>query len=373
MGPEPTLDALIANPDAQTFVIGRVYDASQFSAFAEYCYQQLNLGEHLDRNTRRGTFTHLLEDKRTVRMRGSRHVYTRETRGIYQIKLEAAKLAGYRAMYLGAHKDPVLIGQMDKFIATVKGYVKMEYVDVSEPWELEWHIIGKGDNGSVPQDVALIGEALAPTQELATSLVAKAKIAPSMPRPCAEFCIYHLVELKDGEERGGTDAPLFRFETFEVGEEPKGTNEKTAAMRKHVRVLNADPLTSLSADLTLSELAIVIRSKNSGPYEITFDVMFDRESIYRAVKNAGVLRTEAVAKLFDIPVEHIVYSRFFDQARAYKVTTARLRNGKRVPAGGYMEDDVHGSQMYLPLMEQKLPEELRSEVQQILDRPISTF
>lgn len=47
----------------------------------------------------------LLEDKRTVRMRGSRHVYTRETRGIYQIKLEAAKLAGYRAMYLGAHKD----------------------------------------------------------------------------------------------------------------------------------------------------------------------------------------------------------------------------------------------------------------------------
>lgn len=71
---------------------------------------------------------------------------------------------------------------MDKFIATVKGYVKMEYVDVSEPWELEWHIIGKGDNGSVPQDVALIGEALAPTQELATSLVAKAKIAPSIPR-----------------------------------------------------------------------------------------------------------------------------------------------------------------------------------------------
>lgn len=61
MGPEPTLDALIANPDAQTFVIGRVYDASQFSAFAEYCYQQLNLGEHLDRNTRRGTFTHVGE------------------------------------------------------------------------------------------------------------------------------------------------------------------------------------------------------------------------------------------------------------------------------------------------------------------------
>lgn len=32
------------------------------------------------------------------------------------------------------------------------------------------------------------------------------------------------MQLKDGEERGGTDVPLFRFETFEVGEEPKATN-----------------------------------------------------------------------------------------------------------------------------------------------------
>lgn len=64
---------------------------------------------------------------------------------------------------------------------------------------------------------------------------------------------------------------------------------------------------------------------------------------------------------------------FFDQALAYKVTTTRLRDRKRIPAGEYMEDDVHGSQMYFPLMKQKLPEGLRSEVQQILDRPISTF
>ncbi|RYP68842.1 hypothetical protein DL771_006460 [Monosporascus sp. 5C6A] len=459
-----------------------------FCAFAEYCYQKLNLGEQLDKYTRRGTFTHvgeilecgglcaepkgggviatirldgsfeitpmapnatctpvsvaahtlyentrpdtlfgpgghidlsnsqyeLLEDRRTVRVRGSRYVYTKETKGIYQIKLEAAKLAGYRAMYVGAHKDPVLIGQMEKFLATVKGYVKMEHADVAEPWELEWHIIGKGDNGNVPQEVGLIGESLAPTQELATSIVAKAKVATihapyrglkatsgnfahgigglyTVPLgPCAEFCIYHLVELKEGEERGGIDAPLFRFETFEVGEEPMETNgtsaaaaseepapevddekkKKIAAMKKQVRVLNADPLTSLSDDPTLGELATVIRSKNSGPYEITFDVMFDRESIYQAVKKSDILNTEAVARLFGIPIEHVIYSGFFDQARAYKVTTARLRNGKRVPAGGYMEDDVHGSQMYLPLLRKKLPEGLKNEVQKILDRTI---
>lgn len=312
----------------------------------------------------------------------------------------------------------VLIGQMDKFLATVKGYVKMEHADVTEPWELEWHIIGKGEDGNVPKEVALIGEALAPTQDLATSLVAKAKVATihapyrglkatsgnfahgigglyTVPLgPCAEFCIYHLVELEEGEERGSVDAPLFRFETFEVGEEPKNTNgismisalveepalevdeakkQKIAAMRKQARVLNADPLTCLSADPTLGELATVIRSKNSGPYEITFDVMFDRESIYRAVKNADILSTGAVAEMFDIPAEHVVYSGFFDQARAYKVTMARLRNGKRVPAGGYMEDDVHGSQMYLPLVNKELPVSLSNEVKQILDRTISVY
>ena len=39
----------------------------------------------------------------------------------------------------------------------------------------------------------------------------------------------------------------------------------------------------------LKELAKVIRSKNSGPYEITFDIMFPNKENYERVKNSGVL------------------------------------------------------------------------------------
>ena len=45
------MDTLIANSDAQAFVIGRAYDAFQFCAFAEYCFEKLNLREHFDKYT----------------------------------------------------------------------------------------------------------------------------------------------------------------------------------------------------------------------------------------------------------------------------------------------------------------------------------
>lgn len=39
----------------------------------------------------------------------------------------------------------------------------------------------------------------------------------------------------------------------------------------------------------LYELAKVIRSKNSGPFKITLDILFDEKSKYEKVKNSGVL------------------------------------------------------------------------------------
>ena len=40
---------------------------------------------------------------------------------------------------------------------------------------------------------------------------------------------------------------------------------------------------------TLGELARLIRSKNAGPFTLTFDVMFDSEDAYRKVLAARVL------------------------------------------------------------------------------------
>jgi hypothetical protein len=46
-----------------------------------------------------------------------------------------------------------------------------------------------------------------------------------------------------------------------------------------------------------------------------------------------------------------VWSGFFDQALAFKATLPRTRSGTAVCSGGYLEDDVHGSQQYIPLLE----------------------
>ena len=86
--------------------------------------------------------------------------------------------------------------------------------------------------------------------------------------------------------------------------------------------------------------------------------MFDSEEEYQLVKESNLLTIASMAQLFAIQEDDIVWAGFFDQALAYKVTIPRLRNGKPTAAGGYMENDVHGSQMYLGLMNIELPETL---------------
>ncbi len=49
-----------------------------------------------------------------------------------------------------------------------------------------------------------------------------------------------------------------------------------------------------ASNTTLKNLAKVIRSKNSGPFELTFDVIFADPAVYEHVKASGVLtRTES--------------------------------------------------------------------------------
>lgn len=47
----------------------------------------------------------------------------------------------------------------------------------------------------------------------------------------------------------------------------------------------------------LAELATLIRSKNAGPFVLTFDILFKDEKKYRRVRDSGVLSKELFAKL----------------------------------------------------------------------------
>ena len=51
---------------------------------------------------------------------------------------------------------------------------------------------------------------------------------------------------------------------------------------------------------TLGELAKIIRSKNAGPFVITFDIMFATEKDYNLVVESNILSVERFSKLFNI-------------------------------------------------------------------------
>lgn len=102
--------------------------------------------------------------------------------------------------------------------------------------------------------------------------------------------------------------------------------------------------------LNITELAHVIRSKNSGPYELTFDIIFKDSNCYDLAVQSGVFTAELFAKLYKIPVEKVLGVVEYPPARAIKATIVRMR-----PAGSLGETDVYGAQQHGPLLTINVP------------------
>ena len=95
----------------------------------------------------------------------------------------------------------------------------------------------------------------------------------------------------------------------------------------------------------LIDVASVIRSKNSGPYELTFDVIFKEFEMYERVKAGNVFNAKMFAPLYNIPETDIISLVYFDPAKAVKITIVRP-----IPSGTLGETDVYGAQQHAPLM-----------------------
>ena len=102
----------------------------------------------------------------------------------------------------------------------------------------------------------------------------------------------------------------------------------------------------------LYDIAKVIRSKNSGPFEITLDVLFDNKADYLWVKNSDVITKEVIAQLYHVPIEHITHLVFFDQAYGVKVTFAR-----KISSGTSLDRDVYGAQQHALICNLEIPQE----------------
>lgn len=355
-------------------------------------------GGHIDLSA--STYS-ALSDKCSVRVSGTTFHSSKGGGGCYTVKLESAKVTGYRTMFIGSFVDPILISQLDSLLNRVKGYVTQQHSHISEKWDLGFHTYGYDETNKTAHmgNIFLVAEALAETQATATSIASTARVAcihgpyegqkatsgnfgfglggkgEIETGPCAEFSIYHLMELKEEEEDAFeineqdkvAKKSLFSFEALLIG---VGDRVHCCSSRLHndltptlgdifpqLRIDNGAPNTAevpFTLPHTVGEAAKVIRSKNAGPYEITFDIIFKNKETYDFVKNTGLLRSNLIAELYNLSVDDIVYCGFFDQALAFKATIPRMRDGKPVASGGFMEDDVHGSQKYLPLMNLKL-------------------
>ncbi|MHA6761422.1 DUF4387 domain-containing protein [Streptacidiphilus sp. PAMC 29251] len=100
----------------------------------------------------------------------------------------------------------------------------------------------------------------------------------------------------------------------------------------------------------LKDLAQVIRSKNAGPYEITFDVMFTDPAVYAHVRDSRALTREGIAALYQVDDTQITYFAFFEPALAFKFTL--IRQGDQ---GGVGERDTFGAQQHAPLLDLPIP------------------
>lgn len=100
---------------------------------------------------------------------------------------------------------------------------------------------------------------------------------------------------------------------------------------------------------TLANLARLIRSKNAGPFELTFDIMFEDEKTYQRVKQSGAISREVVARCYRLTASDVKFF-FCDNALAIKASIPRPYF-----QGDPRDSDGHGGQQYAPLMDIEVP------------------
>ncbi len=96
----------------------------------------------------------------------------------------------------------------------------------------------------------------------------------------------------------------------------------------------------------LKDLAKVLRSKNSGPFQITLDILFDDINNYKRVIKANVFTKENISELYNLESKDITGIVFFERALGIKVTMNR-----KISSGTSFDRDVYGAQQHAPLLD----------------------
>lgn len=97
--------------------------------------------------------------------------------------------------------------------------------------------------------------------------------------------------------------------------------------------------------MKLWELTRLIRSKNAGPFELTFDIIFKNTAGYQKVRDANIISSQWVAHTYGVEAS-LVKVIEYPAANAIKVTIPRP-----VISGDILDSDVYGGQQHGPFVE----------------------
>lgn len=100
----------------------------------------------------------------------------------------------------------------------------------------------------------------------------------------------------------------------------------------------------------LRDLCKAVRSKQAGPFRLTFDLVFKNDDSYERVKASGAITASLIANLYGIQQDQITHVVFYDPGRAIKITMIRP-----CVAGDPGDGDVYGCQQHAPLLDLSVP------------------
>ncbi|RWB69960.1 DUF4387 domain-containing protein [Mesorhizobium sp.] len=96
---------------------------------------------------------------------------------------------------------------------------------------------------------------------------------------------------------------------------------------------------------TLAAAALVVRSKNAGPFELTLDVIFKERRGFERARDTQLINKPLIGRLYGVPEEDVLDIVAFEPANAIKATIKR-----RLPSAAIGDTDVYGAQQHAPLL-----------------------
>ena len=99
----------------------------------------------------------------------------------------------------------------------------------------------------------------------------------------------------------------------------------------------------------LKDVVDIMRSKNAGPYMLTFDLFFKSEDFFNKAVNSPSFNKNNIARLFNIDTEDVHIIQSYKPALGIKITIKR-----KIPSGAVGDTDIYGAQQHAPLLDMLL-------------------